>query len=61
MRKNRITKLKNDLDLIVDSPTHMELMNTSFCKELYTREPHLQPDALVKQFDQKVIVDILYL
>jgi hypothetical protein len=46
MRKNRITKLKNDLDLIVDLPTHMELMNTSFCKELYTREPHLQPDAL---------------
>jgi hypothetical protein len=57
-RRNKIKKLK-DLDgAWKDSPSDMERMANSYFQELFTRDPTLQPDALLNLTHEKVTPDM---
>jgi hypothetical protein len=53
-RRNKIKKLKDDDGVWNEAPSDMERMATSYFKELFTRDPSLNSDALVDLIQEKV-------
>jgi hypothetical protein len=57
-RKNKIKKLKDDDGVWNEAPSDMERMATSYFKELFTRDPSLNSDALVDLIQEKVTLEM---
>jgi hypothetical protein len=57
-RRNKIKKLKDNDGSWKDVPTDMERMDTSYFKELFTRDPSLNSSRLIEMTTVKVSAEM---
>lgn len=53
-RKNKILKLRDTDGNIQTAPDALERMATLYFKEMYTKDPSLDPNAIIQLFDKQV-------
>jgi hypothetical protein len=57
-RRNKIKKLKDNDGVWKEVPSEMERMASSYFKEIFTRDPSLNADAIINMTQEKVTVDM---
>jgi hypothetical protein len=57
-QRNKIKKLKDDDGVWKEAPSEMERMASSYFKDIFTRDPSLNADAIIDMTQDKVTVDM---
>jgi hypothetical protein len=57
-RKNKITKLKDDLGVVQTVPSDMQRMAVSYFKSLYTRDPNIDHSAITELVQESITPEV---
>jgi hypothetical protein len=53
-RKNKITKLKDDLGVVQTVPSDMQRIAVSYFRSLYTRDPNLDHSSITELVQESI-------